>query len=71
MKERFKDNKIICVFQPHQMRRVLTGWDEFKKVLPLFDETYLYNIYAAREPLEEFQNEKIFKENNLKTVSDL
>ena len=71
MKERFKDNKIICVFQPHQMRRVLTGWDEFKKVLPLFDKTYLYNIYAAREPLEEFQNEKIFKENNLKTVSDL
>lgn len=68
LKERFPDKKIIWVFQPHQIRRVLAWWDEFKEALSLFDERIIYSIYAAREPLESFKDEKLFQEHHFENL---
>ena len=31
------------------MHRILVGWNEFPNALKLYDESYIYDIYAARE----------------------
>ena len=71
LKEKYPDKKLICIFQPHQMHRILVWWDEFPKALKLYDESYIHDIYAARENIEDFSNEEIFKDFNLKSVEDL
>ena len=71
LKQKFPDKKLICIFQPHQMHRILVGWNEFPDALKLYDESYIYDIYAARENIEDFANEEIFKDLNLKSVEDL
>jgi UDP-N-acetylmuramate-alanine ligase len=71
LKEKFPDKKLICIFQPHQMHRILVGWNDFPNALKLYDESYIYDIYAARENIEDFANEEIFKDLNLKSVEDL
>lgn len=53
------------------MHRILVGWNEFPNALKLYDESCIYDIYAARENIEDFANEKIFKDLNLKSVEDL
>jgi UDP-N-acetylmuramate-alanine ligase len=53
------------------MHRILVGWNEFPNALKLYDESYIYDIYAARENIEDFANEEIFKDLNLKSVEDL
>ena len=71
LKERFPEKKILCVFQPHQMRRVLAWWEEFKKAIPLFDKAIIYSIYAAREPLELFKEEPLFIEHKFSSVHEV
>lgn len=71
LKERYPNKKIICIFQPHQMHRILVWWKEFPNALKLYDNSYIYDIYAAREKIEDFSNEEIFKDLNLKSVEDL
>lgn len=71
LKEKFPDKKLICIFQPHQMHRILLWWNAFPNALKLYDESYIYDIYAARENIEDFANEEIFKSLNLKSVEDL
>ena len=71
LKERFCDKKLICIFQPHQMHRILQWWNEFPNAMKSYDETYIYDIYAAREHIEDFANEDLFKELSLKSVKDL
>ena len=71
LKEKFPDKKLICIFQPHQMHRILVWWNEFPNALKSYDESYIYDIYAARENIEDFANEEIFKDLNLKSVEDL
>ena len=71
LKEKFPNKKLICIFQPHQIHRILVWWNEFPNALSLYDESYIYDIYAARENIEDFSNEEIFKDLNLKSVEDL
>lgn len=71
LKEKYPDKKLICIFQPHQMHRILVGWNDFPNALKLYDESYIFDIYAARENIEDFANEDIFKDLNLKSVEDL
>jgi UDP-N-acetylmuramate--alanine ligase len=33
LREKFPEKKIICIFQPHQMHRILQGWNDFPKAL--------------------------------------
>ncbi len=70
LKERYPNKKIIWVFQPHQIHRVLLGWEDFKKALQQFDTSIIYDIYAAREPLESFKDEPLFKEQQFKSVTE-
>ncbi len=71
-RNQYPHKKLICIFQPHQARRVLEFWDDFKKTLKKFDKVYIYDIYAARESLEQlkiqFQN-KDFK--NINSIEEL
>ena len=53
------------------MHRILVGWDEFPEALKLYNESYIYDIYAARENIDDFANEEVFKDLNLKSVKDL
>jgi len=71
LKEKFPSKKLICIFQPHQIHRILVGWNEFPNALKLYDESYIYDIYAARENIEDFSNEEIFENLNIKSVDDL
>lgn len=71
LKEKFPDKKLICVFQPHQIHRILQWWNDFPQAIKLYDESYIYDIYAAREKIEDFADEEIFKNFDLKTVEDL
>ena len=71
LKEKYPNKKIVCIFQPHQIHRILVWWEDFPEALKLYDESYIYDIYAAREKIEDFSNEEIFKDLNLKSVEDL
>lgn len=54
LKERFPKQKLICIFQPHQINRILTGRNDFIQSTKGYDEVIIYDIYAARENLSEF-----------------
>ena len=71
LREKFPEKKLICIFQPHQMHRILLGWNEFPEALKSYDGRYIYDIYAARERIEDFANEEIFREMKLSSVEDL
>jgi UDP-N-acetylmuramate--alanine ligase len=49
LQERYPNEKITYIFQPHQARRILEFWDGFVNILSSIDSLILYNIYAARE----------------------
>lgn len=48
-RERFKDRRIICVFQPHTYSRTKLLLQEFAKCFREADEVIIADIYAARE----------------------
>lgn len=52
LKEKYPDKKILCVFQPHQARRVIEFWNEFIDTIKLCDKKYIYSIYTAREDIK-------------------
>ena len=59
LREHFPDKKLLAIFQPHQARRVVNGWDTFADVLRNFDETIIYKLFTAREQLADFDFETI------------
>lgn len=71
LKEKYPDKKIIAIFQPHQMHRVLTGWEDFYEALSCFDQRAIYAIYAAREKIEDFAHEPRFQQYQISTVEEL
>lgn len=71
LKERFPGRKLIGIFQPHQIQRILAWRKDFPNAMQPYDSFYIYDIYAARENIEDFANEEIFKDFHLKTIEDL
>lgn len=72
LKQHFPDKKLMAIFQPHQINRVLREWNEFAEILKEFDNIYIYNIYAARENLDEqLENFKHLKIENANSVDEL
>jgi UDP-N-acetylmuramate--alanine ligase len=72
LKQHFPDKKLTAIFQPHQINRVLREWNEFAKVLREFDNVYIFNIYAARENLnEQLENFKHLNIENANSVTEL
>lgn len=69
LKQKYWDKNLVAIFQPHQINRVLRERNKFWKVLKLFDETIIYDIYAARENLEEQINQ--FSELKLKKANSI
>ena len=71
IKEKYPNKKITAIFQPHQINRVLRERNEFWKALKLFDNVFIYNIYAARENLaEQLENFKHLNIQNANTISE-
>jgi len=52
LKKKYPDKKLFVIFQPHQISRIMLWRDEFKKVLPKYDQVVIYDIYAARESVD-------------------
>jgi UDP-N-acetylmuramate--alanine ligase len=72
LRQHFPDKKLIAIFQPHQINRVLRERKEFSEVLKNFDHTYIYNIYAARENLnEQLENFKHLNIQNANSIVEL
>ena len=72
LRQHFPDKKLIAIFQPHQINRVLRERNEFWNILKLFDECFIFNIYAARENLDEqLNNFKYLNIENANTIEDL
>ncbi len=71
-KKNFPDKSLTAIFQPHQARRVVEFWWNFIDVLKQFDNIIIYNIYTARENLNdlliEFKNKDF---NDINTVKEL
>lgn len=53
LKEKFPKQRLICIFQPHQINRIVTGRNDFIASMQWYDKVMIYDIYAARESLEE------------------
>lgn len=69
LRSRYPDKKIVCIFQPHQARRVCEWRDAMISALSLFDEVYIYPIYIARnESLQALKDE--FPHLPLEEVND-
>jgi UDP-N-acetylmuramate-alanine ligase len=70
LKEKFPKQKIRVIFQPHQINRIILGWNDFIKSMKGYDEVTIYDIYAARENLKELIKKK--KElKHIKTLKEL
>lgn len=57
LKEKFPKEKLICIFQPHQIHRIVTWRKDFITSMKWYDEVIIYDIYAARENLLELVQE--------------
>lgn len=53
LQEKYPKKKIILIFQPHQMARIIQGWKEFSLATKGYNEVIIYDIYAARENFED------------------
>jgi UDP-N-acetylmuramate--alanine ligase len=69
LKEKFPEKNIICIFQPHQIHRILQGRNEFPKALATYNQTFIYDIYAAREDFDE--STKNFHPDNYKQPTNI
>lgn len=56
LREKFPNKRILALFQPHQLRRVVIWWEDFLLALKRYDEVVVYDIYAAREKIEDYQD---------------
>ncbi len=60
IKENYPNKKIICIFEPHTLSRLSAFINEYKHVLNLFDETFLYKLFVSVR-----EKEDINKSNRL------
>jgi len=67
IRSKFPENKVVAIFQPHQIQRVIAERNKFPKSLLKYDEKIIFEIYTARENIENYENFKEFK--NIKPIS--
>lgn len=64
-KEKFPDNKLTVLFQPHRFSRTQHCWNEFLNCFTLADEVLLLDIYPAGElPIPGITSQKLAEEIN-------
>lgn len=71
LRERFPDQKITLLFQPHQAKRVVDGWDDFLQAIQLYDQRCIYQLYTAREQLQNFTQTHLFQEHHFDSFEAL
>ncbi len=72
LKHKFPGKKLFVIFQPHQINRIVTGRKNFVKTLNKYDKVIIYDIYAARENINDFIAHHAFiKQEKIKTLDDL
>lgn len=69
LKSKFPDQKLIAIFQPHQITRIFTGRDDFVQSLKGYDEVIIYDIYAARENIQDFDFSR--RGNSIHNITEL
>lgn len=62
IKETYPNKRIIAIFEPHTISRLEKFIEDYKNVLSLFDETYLYPLFTSvREKLDIQLVDKLYK----------
>jgi UDP-N-acetylmuramate--alanine ligase len=62
-REKFPENKIKILFQPHRYTRTKTSWKEFLTCFGGADEVFVTDIYPAGEkPIAQVDSERLAKE---------
>lgn len=49
IRQRWKDNRVIAIFQPHRYSRMSLLWEEFLNSFHLADEVWVTGVYSAGE----------------------
>lgn len=70
LKEKYPGKKISFIFQPHQIARILMNRNEFVESFKWYEKVYIYDIYAAREKIEDYKGQ-MQNIAHLNEVSDL
>lgn len=64
-RSRFKDKKIIGIFEPHRFTRTKEFWKEFRDSFKDIDEIYIADIYPASEqPINGIDSKRLINEIN-------
>lgn len=66
-------DKIACIFQPHQARRIAEFWDEFVWVFQTVSDPTIFELYTAREQIQDLSSYTINStslRNNVASLSD-
>ncbi len=72
LKKKFPKKKLFVIFQPHQINRIVLWWKDFQQALKKYDHVMIYDIYAARENIQDFIDHHAFiKQENIRTLDDL
>ncbi len=72
LKKKFPKKKLLVIFQPHQINRIVTWRKDFQEALGKYDKVFIYDIYAARENIQDFIDHHAFiKQENIHTLDDL
>ena len=72
LKKKFPGKKLFVIFQPHQINRIVIGWEDFQRTLKKYDKVMIYDIYAARENIKDFiEHHAFIKKENTRTLNDL
>ncbi|MDR2415189.1 MAG: hypothetical protein LBD75_00825 [Candidatus Peribacteria bacterium] len=71
LQEKFPDKNLICIFQPHQIHRILQGRDRFPAALKGYDKSFIYKIYAAREHFQEIIKDSGKTLHNISNIDEL
>lgn len=70
LKAKFPDKKLMVIFQPHQINRIVTGWTDFINAMQPYDHKIIFDIYAARENLQQL-TQQIPALKNIHTIKEL
>lgn len=66
IQNKYPNQKITAIFQPHQAARIIEWRNDFPKALKLYDDVIIFDIYAARENLPE-----LLKNSPIKWIQDI
>ena len=72
IKDKYENRKINVIFQSHTYERTIKFKKEFKKVLKLYDNVYVQDVYSSKRESESYNKQKIVDKifKNFKKYND-